>query len=78
MKFRFSDHVLKEGHEIKTIGETVIIMHIENRTAKEIRLEEIEILKATSSSNDINDRNDPKYKLLPSNRAYNLNDDQPS
>ena len=53
-------------------------MHIENRTAKEIRLEEIEILKATSSSNDINDRNDPKYKLLPSNSAYNSNDDQPS
>ena len=66
-KSKFSEHVLNEGHEMKTIEETII--HLENNHRKINTLEEIEILKAASSKHLLNDviagQNDPIYKLLP-------------
>ena len=60
----------KEGHEIKTIEETMSIIHVENNHNKINTLEEIEILKAVSSKYLLNDviagQNEPRYKLLPS------------
>ena len=44
-----SEHVLKDGHEIKTIEETMSIIHLENNHRKINTLEEIEILKTASS-----------------------------
>ena len=43
------EHVLNEGHAIKTIEETMSIIHQENNLTKINTLEEIEILKAASS-----------------------------
>ena len=58
-----------EGHEMKTIEETMSIIHLENNHRKINTLEEIEILKATSSKQLLNDiiagQNDPIYKLVP-------------
>ena len=48
-KSKFSEHVLNEGHEMKTIEETMSIIHLENNHRKINTLEEIEILKAGSS-----------------------------
>ena len=60
---------LNEGHKMKTIEETMFIIHQENSHRKINTLEEIEILKAASSKNLLNDviagQNDPIYKLLP-------------
>ena len=68
-KSKFSEHVLKEGHEMKTIKETMSIIHQENNRKKINTFEEIEILKAASSENLLNDvisgQNGPIYKLLP-------------
>ena len=68
-KSKFSEHVLKEEHEMKTIEETMPIRHIENNHRKINILEEIEVLKAISSKYLLNDvlagQNDPIYKLLP-------------
>ena len=68
-KSKFSEHVLNDGHEIKTIQETMSIIHLENNHRKISTLEEIEILKAASSKHLLNDviagQNDPIYKLLP-------------
>ena len=68
-KSKFSEHVLKEGHEVKTIEETMSILHLENNHRKINTLEEIEILKAASFKYLLNDvivgQNDPLYKLLP-------------
>jgi hypothetical protein len=65
----FSEHVLNKGHEMKTIKETMSIIHLENNNRKINTLEEIEILKAASSKYLLNDviaiQNDPIYKLLP-------------
>ena len=51
---------------MKTIEETMSIIHLENNHRK---IEEIEILKAASSKHLLNDvivgQNDPIYKLLP-------------
>ena len=62
-------HFLNEGHEMKTIEETMSIIHLENNHRKINTLEEIEILKAASSKHLLNDviagQNDPIYKLLP-------------
>ena len=33
-KSKFSDHVLNEGHEMKTIEETMSIIHLENNHRK--------------------------------------------
>ena len=33
-KSKFSEHVLKEGHEMKTIEETIPIIHLENNHRK--------------------------------------------
>ena len=41
--------VINEGHEMKTIEETMSIIHLENNHRKINTLEEIEILKAASS-----------------------------
>ena len=64
-----SEHVLNEGHGMKTIKETMSIIHQENNHRKIHTLEEIEILKAASSEYLLNDviagQNDPIYKLLP-------------
>ena len=53
---------------MKTIQETMTIIHIENNHRK-INTLEIEILKAASSKHLLNDViagiNDPIYKLLP-------------
>ena len=68
-KSKFSEHVLNEGHEMKTIEEHMSIIHLENNHRKINTLEEIEILKAASSKHLLNDiiagQNDPIYKLLP-------------
>ena len=48
-KSKFSEHVLNEGQEMKTIEETISIIHLENNHIKIKTLEEIEILKAASS-----------------------------
>ena len=63
-KLKFSKHVLKEGHEMKTIKETTSIIHLENSHRKINMLEEIKILEAASSKYLW--QNDPMYKLLPS------------
>ena len=66
-KSKFSEHVLKEGHEMKT--ETMFIVYLENNHRKINTFEEIETLKAPSSKYLLNDvitgQNDPIYKLLP-------------
>ena len=77
-KSKFSEHVLNEGHEMKTKEETMSIIHLENNHRKintledyyeNMTLEEIKILKAASSKYLLNDviagQNDPIYKLLP-------------
>ena len=69
-KSKFSEHVLNEGHEMKTIEETMSIIHLENNHHRKINtLEENEILKAASSKYLLNDviagQNVPIYKLLP-------------
>ena len=55
---------------MKTIEETMSIIHQENNHRKVNTLEEIEILKAASSENLLNDviagQNNPICKLLPS------------
>ena len=70
MSPEFSEYVLKEGHEMKTIEETMSTIHLENNHRKINTLEEIEILKSTSCKYLLNDiiagQNDPMYKLLPS------------
>ena len=48
-KSKFSENILEEGHEMKTIEETMSIIHHENNHRKINTLEEIEILKAASS-----------------------------
>ena len=57
---------------MKTIQETMSITQQENNHRKTNTLEEIEILKAASSENLLNDviagQNDPIYKLLPSQK----------
>ena len=69
-KLKFSEHVLNVGHEMKTIEETMSIIHQENNHRKINTLEEIKIQKGASSKNMLNDvitgQNDPIYKLLPS------------
>ena len=55
---------------MKTIKETMSIIHLENNHRKINILEEIEILKTASSKHLLNNviagQNDPMYKLLPS------------
>ena len=67
-KYKFSEHVLN-GHEMKTIEETMSIIHLENNHRKINTLEEIEILKSAASKHLPNDviagKKDPIYKLLP-------------
>ena len=62
--------VIKVGQEMKTIEETMSIIHLENNHRKINTHEEIEILKAASSKYLLNDviagQSDPMYKLLPS------------
>ena len=68
-KSKFSEHVLNEGHEMKTIEDTMSIIHLENNHRKINTLQEIEILKVAFSKyllNIIAGQNDPTYKLLPS------------
>jgi hypothetical protein len=54
---------------MKTIEETMSIIHFENSHRKINTIEEIEILKAASSKYLLNDaiagQNDPIYQLLP-------------
>ena len=54
---------------MKTIEETMPIIHLENNLGKINTLEEIKILKAASSKYLLNviiaEQNDPMYKLLP-------------
>ena len=69
LRLIFSEHVPKEGHEIKTIEETMSIIHLDHNHRIINTLEEIEIQKAASSENLLHDviagQNDPIYKLLP-------------
>ena len=56
---------------MKTIGETMSMIHVENNYRKiNNSLEEIEILKEASYKYPLNNviagKNDPMYKLLPS------------
>ena len=55
-KSKFSDHVLGEQHEMKTIKETMSIIHLENNHRKINTLEEHEILKTASSKYLLNRR----------------------
>ena len=68
-KSKFSEHALNEGHELKTIEETMSIIQLENNHRKINTLEEIEIIKAASSKHLLKDviagQNDPIYKLVP-------------
>ena len=70
----FSDHVLKEGLEMKRTEETMFKMHLKNNNRKINTLEEI--LKTVSSEYLLNDviagRNDPMYRLLPSFQRFDL------
>ena len=70
-----SENVLNEGHEMKTIEETMSIIYQENNHRKINTLEVIKILKVASSENLLNDviagQNDPIYKLLPSSVIFN-------
>ena len=54
---------------MKTIEETMSIIHLENNHSKINTLEEIEVLKAACSKHLLNDviagQNDQIYKLLP-------------
>ena len=54
---------------MKTIEETMSIIHLENNHRQINTFEEIEILKAAFSKHLLNDviagQNDPIYKLLP-------------
>ena len=67
-KSTFSEHVLDEGREMKTIEETMSIIHLKNNHRKINTLENIGILKAASSKYLLNHvivgQNDPIYKLL--------------
>jgi hypothetical protein len=58
-----SEHVLKEGHGMKSINETTSIIHLENNHRNINILEEIEILTAASAKYLLNDvtvgQNDP-------------------
>ena len=60
---------------MKTIEETMSIIHLENNIRKINTLEEIEILKAASSKYLLNHviagQNDPIYKLLPISSGLN-------
>ena len=47
MRSTFSDHVLDEGHEMRSVEETVKSLQFENGFKKIDALEEIEIIKAT-------------------------------
>ena len=62
-KSKFFEHVLNEGHEMKTTEGTMPIIHLENNHKKINILEEIEIPKAASSKYLLNDviagQNDP-------------------
>ena len=49
-KSKFSEHVLKEGHEMKQTEETMSIKDLENNHRKINTLKEIEILKAASKT----------------------------
>ena len=74
-KSKFSEHVLNEGHEMKTIEDTLSIIHLKNNHRKINALEEIEIIKAASFKYLLNDviagQNDPIYKLLPTSVTLN-------
>ena len=63
-----------EGHEMKTIEETMSIIHLENNHREINTLEQIEILKVASSKYLLNDviagQNDPIYKLFPHQLLY--------
>jgi hypothetical protein len=80
-KSKISDHFVKEGHEMRTIEETMSIINLENNHRKINMLEEIKILKAASSRylvNDvINGQSDPVYRLIPSVSDLNSNGQQP-
>ena len=69
-----SEHILNEGHEMKTIEE---IIHLENNHRKINKHEEIEILKTSSPKYLLIDvvagQNDPMYKLLPSSVNSKIN-----
>ena len=62
---------------MKAIEETISTIHLENYHRKINILKEIEILKAASSRNLLNDvingESDPVYRLLPSINAWNSN-----
>ena len=47
--YKFSDNIIKEGHEMKTTEETTSIIHLENNHRKINMLEELNILKEASS-----------------------------
>jgi hypothetical protein len=80
-KSKFCEHILKEGHEMKTTEETMSLTHLEKHHRKINTLEEIKILKAASSKYLLNDgivgQNDPMYKLIPSVSDLNSNNQQP-
>ena len=80
-KSKFSDHVLGEQHEMKTIKETMSIIHLENNHRKINMLKEIETLNAASSKYLLNDvisgQNNPMFRLLPSVSDLNSNSQLP-
>ena len=78
-KSKFSEHVLNEGREMKTIEETVSIIHLENNHRKINTLEEIEILKAAYSKYLLNDviagQKDSMFNVSP-HQWFELQDEQ--
>ena len=62
---------------MKTIEETMSIIQLENNHRKVNTIEEIEILKATTSKYLLNDviagQNDPIYKLIPTSVNSKIN-----
>ena len=65
-KSTFSEHILNAGHEKRPMEETVTILNFENDTKKINYLEEMEIMKATTSDHMLNimQNNNPLYGIL--------------
>ena len=54
-RFKFSTHVVEEGHEIKNVDDIMTILHKESNHETINKPEEIDIIKAAASQNVLND-----------------------
>jgi hypothetical protein len=53
-KSTFSEHILNTGHQMRSMGETVTILHFVNDLKKMNTLEEVEIIEATTFAHMFN------------------------